>query len=250
MDTRVGIPDCFKDPGQHQVSTLGDEDSELSEDSADGVDSSGSCGHPARPEAMETAQCLLVHGLQRDRMDLLVSDGLRRALASARSVLLPVRYRRTSWAGRSWTVWPSGADLPAPVMCRPACFHENDRGGRCAQPSHETRSREPVALPDATGLVGDGDLEDGLCHIDGDSRRVHVDSSLSVGTRCLQAAWHYDAVKSRGRSPSHHIHLTRWTVTALAEKHRRQDHRPGLPGPRRPQLAGDANVVWICPAKE
>ena len=38
------------------------------------------------------------------------------------------------------------------------------------------------------------------------------------------------------------IHLTRWAVTALAEKHRRQDHRLGLPGPRRPQLAGDANV--------
>ncbi len=38
------------------------------------------------------------------------------------------------------------------------------------------------------------------------------------------------------------IHLTRWAVTALAEKHRSSDHRFGLPGPRRPQLAGDANV--------
>jgi hypothetical protein len=38
------------------------------------------------------------------------------------------------------------------------------------------------------------------------------------------------------------IHLTRWAVTALAENHRKQDHRPGLPGPRRPQPAGDANV--------
>jgi hypothetical protein len=45
------------------------------------------------------------------------------------------------------------------------------------------------------------------------------------------------------------IHLTRWPVTALAEIHRRSDHHLGLPGPRRPQLAGDANVgqsssVW------
>jgi hypothetical protein len=38
------------------------------------------------------------------------------------------------------------------------------------------------------------------------------------------------------------IHLTRWPVTALAEIHRRSDHHLGLPGPRRPQLAGDANV--------
>jgi hypothetical protein len=42
--------------------------------------------------------------------------------------------------------------------------------------------------------------------------------------------------------PNSRIHLTRWAVTALAEKHRRQDHRPGLPGPRQPQPAGDANV--------
>jgi hypothetical protein len=42
--------------------------------------------------------------------------------------------------------------------------------------------------------------------------------------------------------PNRRIHLTRWAVTALAEKHRRQDHHPGLPGPRRPQPAGDANV--------
>ena len=38
------------------------------------------------------------------------------------------------------------------------------------------------------------------------------------------------------------IHLTRWAVTALAGSHGRQDHHPGLPGPRRPQPAGDANV--------
>jgi hypothetical protein len=41
------------------------------------------------------------------------------------------------------------------------------------------------------------------------------------------------------------IHLTRWAVTALAEKHRRQDHRPGLPGPRRTSPAGDANVRHV-----
>jgi hypothetical protein len=45
-----------------------------------------------------------------------------------------------------------------------------------------------------------------------------------------------------GRASNSRIHLTRWPVTALAEKHRRQDHRLGLPGPRRPQPAGDANV--------
>jgi hypothetical protein len=49
-------------------------------------------------------------------------------------------------------------------------------------------------------------------------------------------------------SPNSRIHLTRWAVTALAEKHRRQSHHLGLPGPRRPQPAGDANVrrMWTA----
>jgi hypothetical protein len=47
-----------------------------------------------------------------------------------------------------------------------------------------------------------------------------------------------------GSPQNHRIHLTRWAVTAPAEKRRRQHHRLGLPGPRRPQLAGDANVGW------
>jgi len=37
--------------------------------------------------------------------------------------------------------------------------------------------------------------------------------------------------KRRGNNPNCRIHLTRWPVTALAEKHRRQDHHPWLPGP-------------------
>ncbi len=41
------------------------------------------------------------------------------------------------------------------------------------------------------------------------------------------------------------IHLTRWVVTALAEKHSSSNHHPGLPGPRRPQPAGDANVRCV-----
>jgi hypothetical protein len=54
----------------------------------------------------------------------------------------------------------------------------------------------------------------------------------------------HDFVRSTLEMSSNYcIHLTRWAVTALAEKHRKQDHRPGLPGPRRPQLAGDANVM-------
>ena len=41
---------------------------------------------------------------------------------------------------------------------------------------------------------------------------------------------------------NYRIHLTRRAVMAPAESRRSQDHRPGVPGPRRPRPAGDANV--------
>jgi hypothetical protein len=44
---------------------------------------------------------------------------------------------------------------------------------------------------------------------------------------------------------NYRIHLTRWAVTAPAEKHRSSNHHLRLPGPRRPQPAGDANVGHI-----
>ncbi len=41
--------------------------------------------------------------------------------------------------------------------------------------------------------------------------------------------------------------LTRCAVTAPVGKHRRQDYRPGLPGPRIPRHAGDGNVGLSLP---
>jgi hypothetical protein len=54
-----------------------------------------------------------------------------------------------------------------------------------------------------------------------------------------------------GTTHNHRIHLTRWAVTALAERHGSQDHHRWLPGPRRPQRAGDANVrlVLLAPSR-
>jgi hypothetical protein len=38
------------------------------------------------------------------------------------------------------------------------------------------------------------------------------------------------------------VHLTRRAIMAQAEMRRKQDHHPGLPGPRRTSPAGDAHV--------
>jgi hypothetical protein len=59
-------------------------------------------------------------------------------------------------------------------------------------------------------------------------------------------SWLEFATSHSAAPHNNRIHLTRWPVTALAEKHRRQNHRLGLQGPRQPQLAGDANVSREC----
>ena len=50
--------------------------------------------------------------------------------------------------------------------------------------------------------------------------------------------------------PNSRVHLPGGSVTALAEGHRRLDHRLGLPGPRRTSPAGDANVSFVCGVRD
>jgi hypothetical protein len=122
------------------VGTLRDEDAELPEDSTDRVDAGGSSGHPTGPEAMQPAQRLLVHGLQGDGVDLLVSGGLKASLGIGAVGLVAGSISYDMMGGKEFDGMDVRADLPPPAMCGATCFHENDRGGRRAQPAHEARS--------------------------------------------------------------------------------------------------------------
>ena len=44
----------------------------------------------------------------------------------------------------------------------------------------------------------------------------------------------YGSLTAGARNHNYRIHLTRWAVTAPAERHRSSNHHSGLPGPRRP----------------
>jgi hypothetical protein len=68
--------------------------------------------------------------------------------------------------------------------------------------SGEFGTGQPVTIYDFPMGIGDGDLEDIFCQINGNGSTIHgVDSSCAR----LLSTWHYDAEKERGRSPSHHL---------------------------------------------
>ena len=58
----------------------------------------------------------------------------------------------------------------------------------------------------------------------------------------LGSRWQVKQIATQCHPANSRVHLTCGSVTDPAEDHRRQDDHLGLPGPRRPQLAGDANV--------
>jgi hypothetical protein len=90
---------------------------------------------------MQPAQRLLVHGLQGDGVDLLVSGGLKASLGIGAVGLVAGSISSDMMGGKELDGMDVRTYLPPPVMCGATCFHEKDRGGRCAQPSHEARSR-------------------------------------------------------------------------------------------------------------
>jgi 4-amino-4-deoxy-L-arabinose transferase-like glycosyltransferase len=70
-----------------------------------------------------------------------------------------------------------------------------------------------------------------------------VGDKLRLACHAIWKAPRRQRLEPHTSHPNRRIHLTRWAVTALADEHRKHDHRPWLPGPHRPQPADDANVM-------
>src|SRR6185369_17176477 len=61
-----------------------------------------------------------------------------------------------------------------PVVGRAARLHDDQANISIGKPALELSASEPVFLSHAPGHVGYGQLEDGLCQIDGDGCSIHV----------------------------------------------------------------------------
>jgi hypothetical protein len=91
------------------------------------------------------------------------------------------------------------------VVSTTAGFH--DHLARCTlnKEAREARAVQPVSLNDAPLNIGYGELENVLCQINRDSRRVHAwtPSGKASAVNAI-SAWHIDAVLPSRRSPSQH----------------------------------------------
>jgi hypothetical protein len=67
-----------------------------------------------------------------------------------------------------------------PMVGRAAGFHDDQANGSVGKPALELGAAEALGFNDAPVLVGHGQLEDGLCQINGDGCSIHL-GLLSFG---------------------------------------------------------------------
>jgi hypothetical protein len=75
----VGV-DRLVNGGDNETGPEGDDDTELTQETADGVDACGAGGEPTGAETVEGGEGLLVDGLDGDRVDVFVAGGLEEGL--------------------------------------------------------------------------------------------------------------------------------------------------------------------------
>jgi len=74
---------------------------------------------------------------------------------------------------------------------------EEDMGGlELGEEAVELGAGEAMGAGDASRMVGDGDLEDGLGEVDGDGCMLHGGLLLPCGLRDRKWLWHDDAAAS------------------------------------------------------
>ena len=71
---------------------------------------------------------------------------------------------------------------PPPVVCRAARFQQDRRGRPIGEERQEPCAAQPMLFVHPTGMVRHGDLEDGLCDVNGDGRMLHLDSSFAMAS--------------------------------------------------------------------
>src|SRR5438046_8743402 len=98
-----------------------------------------------------------------------------------------------------------GDQAPRPVVGTAAGFHDHLTRCTVNEEPREARAVQPVPLNNAPLGIGHGELEDVLCQINRDSRRVHAwtPSGKASAVNAI-SAWHIDAVLPSRTSPSQH----------------------------------------------
>jgi len=140
---------------------------------------------------VQRGERLLGDGLDRDGSDVLVAAGLEDALGVGLVGLV-------AFDVGADLVWREQDHLVSellkaacPVVGRAAGLHHHDRRRLLGEEGEELLAPEAFGARDSARVVGDRDLEDGLCDVDGDASNVLHDGLLLIASQ--QRLWHIDA---------------------------------------------------------
>ncbi len=121
---------------------------------------------------MECGDHLLGEGLDGHGADLLVAEGLEQSI-DIRAVCLVPDDVGSDVLGREQDDHVTQVlDAAAPIVGRTAGLHHDCRLWQLCEQRREAVPQQPLAQRHASGTIGDGDLEDFLCDIDGDESIV------------------------------------------------------------------------------
>jgi len=175
--------------GQHVLASLGDEETELSQETSEGVDGADAVGQPSRAQAMQRGYHLLSDVLDGHRSDLLVAEGLEQGIDVRAVGLVPDDVRSDVLGRQEDNHVTQLLDAAAPVVGRPAGLHHHCRLWQLCEEGGEAVPQQPLAQRHPSGAIGDGDLEDFLCDIDCDESIV-LHGMGSFPLACQQRLWH------------------------------------------------------------
>ena len=151
----------------------GDEDTELSQDSPDGIDASGPGSEPSGAESMQGGEGLLVEGFDRDGSNVPVSVSLEKAFGIGAVRLVSTDVWLDVVRGEKDNVVTVALELSGPVVSHAASLHDDMSGFALGEEWNKPRAGEAMGFGHLAGVVRDGELEDVLCNIHGNRRMLH-----------------------------------------------------------------------------
>jgi len=176
----VGILNQGPDLGHDMVSTNRNGQAEFTQDATDGVDASSAVADPGRAQPVQSCDCLLRDGLDRDGMDLLVAMSFKQTLGVGTIGLVAPHVGFDIGRGQQQHLVAELTKFSSPVMGHAAGLEEDEGGFTLGEERKELLSGESKGFSDLAWVMRDRDLEHVLCQIDSDCGRFSHGLLLSV----------------------------------------------------------------------
>ena len=159
-------------------SPLGDGIAELTQESTKTIDTLVSGGLELFADTVKLLELLLFDRANWHRLDAFASVSFKQSLGVDAVRLVASRVGFDVLSGDDFRIMTGGARLSGPVVGGATGLEQDGSGFMLSEELGELGPREAMAGDDSVVTVGDRDLEDVLCEIDGDDLRCRLHIGL------------------------------------------------------------------------